>query len=351
VRRAHAELALEVAQDLERALAEVGVRADCVSTVGGTGNGQADFILDLSGFTIAVQVKAIVTPSVADSLVTSSRRLQLPLLVASERIEDSARALFREEGVNFFDARGWLRVVSPGVIVDTAVPGRIHPSVRIAPLSSETAKEVALVLLEGPGARPGVRELARVLNRAPSSVSLALEGLRAAGLVTTANEPLVPDLFWEVAATWCYEQVPLADLPSPGEARRTDQLQLGLGHGGGDDWVLDEVGWALTDTLAASAWGAPVVASGDYPPDFYVPTRAVLARSIAVLGRAARSSERACSIAVAPTRTVCRRRVNLPNETWPVASHVVVALDLARDRARGRDVLERWRPEGVTRVW
>jgi hypothetical protein len=28
-----------------------------------------------------------------------------------------------------------------------------------------------------------------------------------------------------------------------------------------------------------------------------------------------------------------------------------VALDLARDRARGRDVLERWRPEGVTRVW
>jgi hypothetical protein len=35
----------------------------------------------------------------------------------------------------------------------------------------------------------------------------------------------------------------------------------------------------------------------------------------------------------------------MPGETLPVASHVVVALDLAKDRARGRDAFERWVPE------
>lgn len=107
----------------------------------------------------------------------------------------------------------------------------------------------------------------------------------------------------------------------------------------------------MTDTVAAVAYGAPLVAASGYPPDFYVPSEAVVNRAIATLGTTPRMDERACTVSVAPVRSVCRRRTTLPSETWPVASHVVVALDLAKDRARGREVLERWNPEGFSRVW
>jgi len=40
----------------------------------------------------------------------------------------------------------------------------------------------------------------------------------------------------------------------------------------GFDDVEAQPGWALTGTLAAVAYGAPVAARSDYPPEFYVPT-------------------------------------------------------------------------------
>ena len=104
-------------------------------------------------------------------------------------------------------------------------------------------------------------------------------------------------------------------------------------------------------TLAAVAWGMPLVASPSYPPDFYVPSAGVLHRAIATLGRAPDIDGRACTVSTAPARLVCRRRVNRPGSVWPVADHVVVALDLAKDQARGREALEQWRPEGIVRVW
>ena len=41
----------------------------------------------------------------------------------------------------------------------------------------------------------------------------------------------------------------------------------------------------------------------------------------------------------------------LPDHDFPVANHVVVALDLAQDLGRGREILEGWNPEGHVRVW
>ena len=38
-------------------------------------------------------------------------------------------------------------------------------------------------------------------------------------------------------------------------------------------------------------------------------------------------------------------------EPWPVAHRVVVALDIAQDRARGLEALEQWQPEGIARAW
>ena len=80
-------------------------------------------------------------------------------------------------------------------------------------------------------------------------------------------------------------------------ASQNKLLQLGL-H--------EDVGWALTDTLAAQAWGMPVVVSPNYPPDFYVPSIIALQRATAQLGRADDPDSRACTVAVAPVPLVCR---------------------------------------------
>lgn len=126
------------------------------------------------------------------------------------------------------------------------------------------------------------------------------------------------------------------------------QLELGL------DEVESAVGWALTDTLAAAAWGMPVVARGNYPPDFYVPTESVLRRAVGRLGQADDATRRACTVAVAPVRLVCLHRHDrsqISGEVWPVASHIVVALDIATHKARGLEVLDQWRPAGIVRAW
>jgi hypothetical protein len=161
--------------------------------------------------------------------------------------------------------------------------------------------------------------------------------------LTSANEPVVPELFWELARVWRRAPQPLAGLPEPGRGSQNALLQLGL-H--------EDQGWALTDTLAARAWGMPMVVSPGYPPDFYVPTIIALQRAVAQFGRAERAEERACTVAVAPVPLVCRWREDRPGEHWKVANHIVVALDIAKDEARGREILERWNPpDGVSRVW
>jgi hypothetical protein len=39
------------------------------------------------------------------------------------------------------------------------------------------------------------------------------------------------------------------------------------------------------------------------------------------------------------------------NNEFPVANHVVVALDLAQDPGRGQEILTGWNPMGHDRVW
>jgi len=77
-------------------------------------------------------------------------------------------------------------------------------------------------------------------------------------------------------------------------------------------------------------------------------------RATALLGEAADERRRACMVAVAPVRLVCLRRrdhSDTSGEVWPVANHVVVALDIAADKARGQEALDQWQPEGIARAW
>jgi hypothetical protein len=292
---------------------------------------------------IVIEAKAAVTERETNQLISCAHALSLPMLVASRRIAEGAKERLRSENVGYFDGRGHLRLSLPGVLVDTEVPPMEPVGQTPVAFEGEVVREVAIVLLDEPDAHHGPRSIARVIGRAPSAVSAALDRLRANDLLTSANEPVVPELFWELSAVWRRGAHPLADLPEPGRGSQNALLQLGL-H--------DEVGWALTDTLAARAWGMPIVVSPNYPPDFYVPTIIALQRAAAQFGRAECPEERACTVAVAPVPLVCRWREDRPGEYWKVANHIVVALDIAKDEARGREILERWNPpDGITRVW
>jgi hypothetical protein len=315
--------------------------------------------LDLAGRHVRFMVMGASTVSLGPARDLSGRVwLDTVPVVVADRITEAARNELRDAGWGWLDLRGHLRLVGEGVFIDTDVaPLRYRPQRRDA-LSGAAGLEVACSLLLDPDKRYGVREFARLLGRAPSTMSEVLGALRTQGLITDDDRPVLPDLFWEVVDAWRPREVGLARLPRPGEGAINEVLQLGL------DDVEGTLGWALTDTLAATAYGAPIAARSDYPPDFYVPTEAVSRRARSLLGVAASHEHRRATIRVAPVPMVCRDRVDpteqstdpkgwgATSEFWPLALPLFVALDLAKDPGRGREVLEGWTPpQPWRRVW
>ena len=332
---------------LAEALASLGVTADPVPPESRGSGVEVDAVLEVAGQRFDVEVKSVITAEHGKRWVGSVAR-DRPLLIVADRIAADAKRSMREAGVNYFDRRGGLRIVAPPLIIDTIVDSRMPiPRGSNGPLDSQVVKEVAICCLLTPDQPHGVRQVARYIDRAPSAVSHAMSRLRDDGLLTSAGEALIPDLFHELLAVWRRRAVALAASPGTGvqEARR---LKLGL------DELESSTGWALTDTLAAASWGMPIVTRGDHPPDFYVPSESVLRAARSLLGDAADPAARACTLAVAPMRLACLRRVNhskTSGERWPVANHIVVALDIAQDRARGLEALQQWNPEGIVRAW
>lgn len=336
-RKTSVEVEREALDSLITALGGLGVSADV----------SPDAVLDVAGHRLDIEFKSVVTAAHGERLARTVER-QPHLVVVADRIASDAKLAFREAGINYFDRRGELRIVEPPVVIDTVVESEAASSTRFSgSLNSEVAKEVAIACLLTPDQPHGVRETARYVNRAPSAVSTAMKGLRDVGLLTSSGEAIVPDLFLELMGMWRRRAVPLATLPDPA-TRNALRFKLGL------DQPEDAMGWALTDTLAAVSWDMPIVARGDHPADFYVPTESELRAARSILGEARDTEIRACTIAVAPVRLVCLRRVDhskTTGESWPVANHVVVALDIAQDRARGLETLEQWEPEGIVRAW
>jgi hypothetical protein len=141
----------------------------------------------------------------------------------------------------------------------------------------------------------------------------------------------------------------LARLPVPGDnATMTEPLRLGLHD------AENTIGWALTDSAAAVAYGAPLAVRTGQLLDFYVPDQAILRRATTLLGAASSRSQARCAVRVAPVPAACSHRVDVvasPFE-WPLAHPVFVALDLAQDAGRGREILDAWTPpERWARVW
>jgi hypothetical protein len=271
-------------------------------------------------------------------------------VLVADAVPDATRALLRDAGWGWFDRRGQLFLQAPGMLVnDTAV--QAHPrtpatSSPPAPIRGRAGLTVAAALLTSPDEPPGVREVARASGLAPSTISTAVKALRESSLVAGDGRPLVPELFWAMSDVWAPERVPLASAPEAGAASR---LGLKLRQ-------LDAPGWALSGTLAASAWGAPIPVQSGYPPDFYVPSQ----REATLASRQLRPTSwdsRGCTVAVAPIRQAAVPRYDPSSFAvawleWPITHPVFVALDLAQDRSRGVEILSDWTPPTeFRRVW
>ncbi len=301
----------------------------------------ADFLVTIHGQPYAAVIESVVTAGRIDHLTNRLRDLPLPGLLVADRIADACKQAFRRSGVNFCDLRGELRVVAPGLFVDAADAFIVRSRASLrpnGPLDSPTAMDIALVCLETPNLPHGVREISRKTGRSPSSVSVAMRGLKESGLMTSVGEPVCPDLFHAVLERWHRKPVLLSGCP----------LSSGEGH------PFESDRWVLADTLAAVSWGIPIIATGDYPPDFYVPTISDLQNAVFRYGESTAVHTRACTVAVAPSPIVCQHltgRTAAAGDEWPIVSHIVAALDVASDKARGFEALMQWKPEGIVRAW
>jgi hypothetical protein len=226
------------------------------------------------------------------------------------------------------------------VRVDTDVPttAAIEAGPLASPISGRSGIGIAYWLLEHPSESLSPTGHATELRFAPSTISTTVRRLIDAGLVGDDRRALVPELFWELATVWRAERTWLATEPRP---ERHTPLEI------------NEPGWRQGGTAAAAAWGAPVVTGKGGPVELYVPGPVEVSVAVRRYGAAEGGGGRAV-LTVAPTTAVCaefddnRRPILAPG--WPAAPKLAIALDLAQDKARGREILDDWvDPDAVWR--
>ncbi|MFI5493216.1 hypothetical protein [Actinoplanes sp. NPDC051859] len=309
----------------------------------------ADLIIETAGLCLTLQLKrrALVSAGDAEQVLRDSGLPTSAVLIVADRVTQAARKILSVPGVGYYDLRGRLALRADGMVIDAEVqPLRKRPQ-RMRPLSGKAGLEIACAVLLRPEQGTAVRELARQVGRSASTVSEVLAAFRSAGLVNADNS--VPDsrLFWDVAENWATPGTYLLQLPVLDDAPSTQTLRLGHTD-------VTAPGWALTDSAAAAAYGAPVAFRSGQVLDFYVPDRTVQHRATTLLGTPEKPALARATVRIAPVPAVVQERVDLTTNPmeWPLAHPLFVALDLAQDPGRGREILDAWTPDGRwTRVW
>ena len=328
------------------ALAQVGLESQ-VPTRSDQG---VDLMLNVDGTQLALQIKSRSLVD-RDSARRLMRELQPPggiLLVVADRVTDTARGMLTSRRGGYLDLRGRLALRADGVLIDVDVDPVNLRAERADGLSGRAGVEVATALLMRPERPFAVRELARELGRSPSTVSVVLAALRRDGLINSDRTVTGSDLFWQVADRWPIRRVRLVAGPATSDTSLAKALRLGLAD------VEHEPGWALTDSAAAVVYGAPLVVRSAETLDFFVPDEAIARRAATLLRTSETPSEVGATVRVAPVPAVVRQRVDLRGNgaEWPLAHPLFVALDLAQDQGRGREILDAWTPdERWARVW
>jgi hypothetical protein len=273
----------------------------------------------------------------------------VPVMV-SERIVADAGEKFREAGISWFDLRGHLYLNAPGLLIDVATDrGSQHASIPRAFAGRVGLATAIDILLTRPD-RAVVRETARRIGAAPSTVSTAMKSLRNEGLMDEHGAVDLVALFWATAREWKPQWVPVAQYPHPDGPMRNPALKLGFEN-------AQEPGWALGGDVAAAQMGAPIGLALGAAPSLYLPSRQAHRMARSILGETHESAAPAARLAVAPVAAVCEERVDVSairDDHWLVARPLFVALDLAQDTGRGIEILQGWDPDlklGGARVW
>ncbi|MCD2115083.1 winged helix-turn-helix domain-containing protein [Rhodococcus rhodochrous] len=310
----------------------------------------SNLVVDPAGLALPIRMtwRSLVTDDVAERLLADAPYSDVPLLVIANRVTETARTLLTQRGSGYLDLRGRLALRTDRVLIDAPIEPLTERAGRSTALAGRAGLEVATALLLRPEHPVAVRELAREIGRSPSTVSDILAALRRDGLIDTHNTVSGTELFWNVAEYWPTKRAHLASLPAPGDASVIRPLRLGL------DTAGVEPGWALSDSAAASAYGAPVAFRSDQILDFFVPDQSILRRATTLLGTAPSNRHARATVRVAPVPAAVQNRIDTDTNPfeWPLAHPLFVALDLAQDTGRGREILDIWTPdERWTRVW
>ena len=306
--------------DLAGALEEAGVEAHWLG----------DDSVEIGGTPFAVERVKVVRESDGALLAhIHDASARPPTIIVADRISEAARAQLSRVDLAWLDRRGHLWIRTAGIFVNADVhPSTGPPARRVVEIFKGTGLDVALALLRFPLESCGVNQLARGIGRSPGRVSEILAALQRQGLVGADNLPIVPELFWAVAEEWKPRWTPMPSAPPPEPPER----------------------YRLTGTLGALALEVPFVAgaAGAWPR-LYVADDVDLATVVGAYGAA--SGWTGTEVAVCPSRYGFAWKSSAHRDGYQVANQLVVALDIAQDRARGREILAGWAPKEFARVW
>ncbi len=301
----------------------------------------ADLVVDLN---ISVVSQALAGGS---QLGPEPREHNTLEVLVADQIPAAVRESLNLAGHGWLDRRGHLRLVAPGIHIDTDVGPRPRrgDAMSTTPIAGRSGLAAAAALLMSPDDPATVAEIARRAGLNQSSISRALARLDEAQLAQRIGRgryrPLVPELFWALAEVW------------PRERRRIgvtlQELERSQSAANPDDPASPR--FVLSGERAAVRLGAPLVLTGDFPALVYAPTLqsvdAVLV-SVAPGGGAGVAGD----VVVDPTGLATVTGVaGQRSGGFQLAHPLFCALDLAGD-SRGREALEQWDPSaGIQRVW
>ena len=275
--------------------------------------------IDTAVLTLVVEVKASCNAAVAHELARRPIPADATPVLVADRITSDAREVLSASGWSWLDRRGRLHLRGPAVRidVDVSVGDAQSSGGRNDPLGTGAGVGVGYWLSSHPGSALSPSRHAEPLGMAPSTISVTVRGLRDAGLVDDEGVGLFPELFWELARQWATPATALASSPSPTKA------------------------WRRGGTAAAVAYGAPVVASEGQPVELYVASQLEVTMAARRFGTTAGPGAPAL-VRIAPTPLLFSFAAGPRVGRWLSVPLLSAALDLAQDRARGREILENW---------
>ena len=313
------------------------------------GDAGAYFVLALPGQgELVLEVKATAIPS-TDLLQALGARVAggAKVVVVADQVSSGVRDALNQAGVGWLDRRGHLRITGDGLYIDAEVPpcsrGARPRTIERDPIKGRSGLAAAAALLLRPDDPIGVSEIGRSAGLNPSSITRAMASLAGGQLAERRGRgryrALVPELFWALADAWPRDRTTVRWAMHP------ETSPDGLAHPAFDP---GDSSWVAAGVRAAVEWGAPLVATADYPIELYVPDALVI-RRIAARHQGGTGSE--VSLAVDPNGLVIANSFARPSFAWPLAHPLFCALDLTV-ASRDREALEQWTPpEEFARVW